>query len=118
VHLFLDFFREYKDTVKEVMLYYRRMLKLRGATQEAHLGCLPMVLRRSKLLFLPFQHTVQAFPLILNLYVLLQALLMKILAEAAPEVYCEPRKPPQPDGTTPLDYTYKELMLLFEGASL
>ncbi len=118
MHLFLDFFREYKDTVKEVMLYYRRMLKLRGATQEAHLGCLPMVLRRSKLLFLPFQHTVQAFPLILNLYVLLQALLMKILAEAAPEVYCEPRKPPQPDGTTPLDYTYKELMLLFEGASL
>jgi hypothetical protein len=43
---------------------------------------------------------------------------MKILAEASPEVFCEATKPPLPDGTTPLDYTYKELLLLFEGASL
>jgi hypothetical protein len=43
---------------------------------------------------------------------------MKILAEAAPEVFCEHRKPPLPDGSTPLDYTYKELLLLYEGAIL
>jgi VHL beta domain len=34
---------EYKKTVKEVMMVYSRMLKLRGATSRNHLGDLPMV---------------------------------------------------------------------------
>jgi len=38
-----EFFSEYKDTVKEVMLYYSRMSKLQGITQRVHLGDLPMV---------------------------------------------------------------------------
>jgi hypothetical protein len=38
-----EFFSEYKDTAKEVMLYYSRMSKLQRGTQRAHLGDLPMV---------------------------------------------------------------------------
>lgn len=38
------FSEEYKNTIKEVMLYYTRMLKLRGAApREANFGDLPMV---------------------------------------------------------------------------
>jgi hypothetical protein len=43
---------------------------------------------------------------------------MKILVEASPEIFCEPTKPPLPDGCNPEDFTYKELLLLFKGTSL